>query len=148
MKRYIKTAVADVNAEEYDVHHSIASDPNTRPDVLRHLVDLYTDGRPGEPVLYAVAQNPNTPEDCLARLMDIHNYTLTLNLVWNPNLPSSLLDKLADRYPKYGENIVSYILEHPNTDIQTMLKIYDNYDYSEDVQDTARVALRRKGYNI
>ena len=47
MKRYVKAAVANIDNEEYNVHHSLASDPNTRPDVLRHLVDLYTDGRPG-----------------------------------------------------------------------------------------------------
>lgn len=148
MKRYIKAAVINVDTEEYNVHHSMAFDPNARPDMLRHLVDLYTDGRPGEPILYAVAQNPNTPEDCLRKLMDMHNYTVTLNLVWNPNLPSYLLDELADRYPAYGERVVDYILEHPNTDIQTMLKIYENYDYSEDVQDTARAALLRKGYEL
>lgn len=148
MKKYIRADVIDFADEDWATHLELADNPDTRPSTLAYLCDLYTSQRTGDLVLHKIAQNPNTPVQCLRKLMNSHNYSVIMNLIYNSALPSEMIDELAARYNQYHDTLAELILEHPNTSLQTMLKVCEDYAGYPDVIDTAKHALFRYGYHL
>ena len=130
MKRYIKAAIKSMSEEDLDTQRRIASDPNTRTEVLRSMADTneyfiqldlaanphtptdildqFTDFRKySSHVRGAVAANPSTPRDTLYKLITLGDPIVYRALADNPNTPIDLLDVIAHRQSSEFSNFAT-----------------------------------------
>ena len=91
MKRYIKSAIADLSTEDLDIRLELARDFNTSPTVLEQLV--YD---PFAGVRIQVANNPNTPESALKLLAADRNFDVRETVAKREDLSVDILAALVN----------------------------------------------------
>ena len=89
MKRYIKSAVADILQQHWTTKQAVAKDPNSSP---RDLAYLATD--PSRYTRACVAKNPNTPQEVLEMLARDPYYDVRASIMYNPNISNDLLERI------------------------------------------------------
>ena len=97
MKRYIKSAVADILREPWQTKQAIASDPNSSP---RDLAYLATDS--SRWTREKVAYNPNTPLDVLEQLAHDPYSGVRAWVAFNPSTPAELRNDIQERKNDYS----------------------------------------------
>lgn len=167
MKRYIRSAVVPVTAEDYEVKQDIIKDPSTP---VRTLLLLRNDN---DPVirnlaclrLYDIIDNSSTDAELMA-LIDTQAIDLCYRISRSNNASADVLTYLFNTSicqpdnPKYGpidNGMVPYcIADNPNTPIeilQALTNIHSNdesidSEYWEQVRQNAKDALNSRGYNL
>lgn len=91
MKRYIKSAIADLSTEDVAARAEIALDPNTSPAALEQLAHDWYVG-----VRWHVANNPNTPESALKLLATDQNFGVREIVAKREDLSVDILAALAN----------------------------------------------------
>ena len=91
MKRYIKSAIADLSTEDLDIRLDLARDSSTSPTVLEQLV--YD---PFAGVRIQVAKNLNTPESALKLLATDRNFDVRDAVAKREDLSVDILATLAN----------------------------------------------------
>ncbi|MGW9550623.1 hypothetical protein ACWG8W_06160 [Citricoccus zhacaiensis] len=97
------------DADHFDVHKALASNPNTPTGILRAYV-----GERG--LAAAAAGNPSTPSDALGALasrthVNPDTYFLLRNLLENPATPAEAMERIAAENKKLGGEI-SHAVEY------------------------------------
>lgn len=122
MKIYVRAAVKDLGDESSYVRHDIASDPNTRQQVLLQLsqdTDPY--------VLGGLLANPNLSHEILEQLASSRLSSVRYSLASNSRTPSDILDKLA-----FDEDweVRGAVIGNWNTQADTLIALFSENDAS------------------
>ena len=88
MKRYIKSAVEDMNTDR-TTKLLVARDPSARPEVLAQLAES-----PDSFIRMSIATNPNTPVDVLEKLARDPHPDVRARVRDNKKLPKDIRSKL------------------------------------------------------
>ena len=126
MKRYIRSAIVNIEDESEDTRWGLAEDPNLRPDTLRKIASLLSDRSPWG-AYCAVIQNPNTPIDVLEMLAQRHSSDsqLLMEIVSSPNVTPELLRWIFDCCsPRSGvSGVIDCLAANPKTPSDILSKI-------------------------
>lgn len=140
MKRYIKSAVADVSDEDMDSRKEIAKSTTANVAMLEKL-SRDSDRRIRE----QIAKNPNTPIDVLEQLSTDKSYLVRMQIARNPNTPASLLSQMVKNEKTFYEGkkyrnleVFWELLKNENTPLEDRITIAkDEYSmkYASDVKE-------------
>lgn len=165
MKRYIRSAIVNLDDEDIPTQHEIAkttnratvlsqlarheewyvrqevaSNPSTSASVLAVLADDYDSS-----VRNSVARNPNTPADILRKLSEDSSGSVRANIGSNPNTPADILVKLSTDVDPCDDYIVRFAVAfNKNTPVATLHEMLN--DTSKYVRERACKTLAELGY--
>ena len=124
MKRYIKSAVSNINSEDSDVKDELASDPNTSAFMLKQLA--LDDSRF---IRKAVAENPSTPTEVLKLLVNDKYARVRYAVACNPNATAEILSALIN---DSDETIRNAITLSPNVTDSILMDLLKNDNKDDD----------------
>ena len=124
MKRYIRSAVADVTSEEYGDKMEMAESAETSSYVLKQLA---TDDN--RFIRKAVAENKNTPAEVLKLLVADTYAGVRESVARNPNATAEVLSCLVS---DYSEIIRNAIVLSPNVTDKILMELLKNDNKDND----------------
>ena len=140
MKRYIRSAVGNINDEDFEVQREIA----VTTDDVENILQLYKNRNNHSDV----ARNPNTPVEILRELAretpaSNNGYSTSVfdSLACNPNSPSDVLSEISH---KCEWHTLGIIMKHPNVSYATLKLISKSDKVSKDTRKLAKEIMRNK----